>query len=158
MTRDRQEMLRRIEDRLTEVSAWLAAERVVCEQRLEQLRAAVESARRDLRTSAAESMHDALGRAGAAVGDMERDFQIPPPHATFPREEIQALSRHLRLTATLLPHLSNLDDPGGRRAHEDHERSWYELHRAFETPGVETRRCHSRRRHATVNGSAALAR
>ncbi len=63
---------------------------------------------------------------------MERDDEVPPPHGALRREEIQALRRHLRLTARLLPHISNLDDPGWGPAREEYERSWEEVGRAFE--------------------------
>ncbi len=136
MRRDREELLRLVEERLAAVSRWLAARRVAGERHFEQLRAHLESVRRELRKDTAQS----LARARAAVDEMERDFEIPPPRASFPREELRALIRHLRLTAALRPHLSNLDDPGWRLAHEKYERSWDELARAFETPATSGRR------------------
>jgi hypothetical protein len=42
------------------------------------------------------------------------------------------MRRHLRLTTTLLPHVSNLDDPGWGPAREEYERSWDEVHRAMQ--------------------------
>ncbi len=135
MPRNRQEILRRLEDRLSAVSSWLAARRNAGELHLEQLHARVDSVRRDVSRAgqgSAQSVHDALARARATVEDMERDYEVLPPHVTFRREELQALRRHLELTATLLPHLSNLDDPRWLPAHEENERSWDELHWVFE--------------------------
>ena len=59
--------------------------------------------------------------------------------ATIRREELDAMRRHLRVTATLLPHLSNLDDPGWGPAHEEYERSWDEIHRAMERDAAPSR-------------------
>ncbi len=135
MPRDRQEILRRLEGRLSTVSSWLAARRVSGVQHAEQLHARVESVRRDVshaRQGTTKSVHDALARARATVDDMEHDYEVPPPHGTVGREELQALRRHLQLTSTLLPHVSNLDDPGWGPAYEEYERSWDELQRAFE--------------------------
>jgi hypothetical protein len=135
MPRDRQEILRRLEDRLSAVSSWLAARRNAGDQHLEHLHARVEAVRRDVsqaRKATAHSVHHVLARARATVDDMERDYEAPPPHGALRGEEVQALRRHLRLTATVLPHVSNLDDPGWLPAHEEYERSWDELHRVFE--------------------------
>ncbi len=135
MPRDRQELLWLLEDRLSAVSRWLAARRVAGERSVEQLRAHLESVRRELRKESAQSAHDALARARATVEEMEREDQVPQLHGPPRREEVQALRRHLELTATLLPHMSNLDDPGWAAAHDDYERSWEEVHRAFEGQG-----------------------
>lgn len=135
MPRDRQEILRRLEDRLSAVSSWLAARRNAGEQHLEQLHARVEAVRRDVsqaRQATAHSVHDVLARARATVDDMERDYEAPPPHGALRGEEVQALRRHFRLTATVLPHVSSLDDPGWGPAYEAYVHSWDGLCRAFE--------------------------
>ena len=85
-----------------------------------------------LRRATAEDAHDVVARAQASLEDMERDGEVPPPHGVLEREEVQALKRHLRLTARLLPHISNLDDPAWGPAHNEYERSWDELQRAFD--------------------------
>ncbi len=135
MPRDRQEILRRLEGRLSTASRWLAARRLAGEQRIERLRADLESVRREIRKKTAQSTHDALARARATVDEMEREDQVPQNQGPLRREELDALRRHLRVTVTLLPHVSNLDDPGWRAAHEEYERSWEEVHRAFEAQG-----------------------
>jgi hypothetical protein len=132
MPRDRQELLWLIEDRLSIASRWLAARRVAGERHLETVRAHLESVRHELRKDAAQSVHDALARARATLDDMDREIDAPPRPATIRREELEAMRRHLRVTATLLPHLSNLDDPAWGPAHEEYERSWDEVHRAMQ--------------------------
>jgi len=128
MSHDRQELTRGLEARQSLVSTWLAA----------KVGAGVrhfESARRGLRTATARVLQDALARARAAADeverDMERDFGAAPPRPGIGREELQAVRRHIRLTSALVPHLSNLDDPAWRPAHEAYERSWDELLRAL---------------------------
>ncbi len=138
MRRHRNEAARMVEDRLSRLSGWLAARRRVGEADVEQLHARVESLRRELsraREVAAEEAHEALARARAALEDMERDHEVPLSRASLRREELDVLKRHFRLTAALLPHLSNLDDPRWGRAREQYERSWEEVHRAFEAQG-----------------------
>ncbi len=135
MARDRQELLWALEERLSTVSRWLAAGRLAGEQRIERLRAHLESARREIRNKTEQSAHDALARARATVDEMAREDQVPVLHGPLRREELHALRRHLQVTATLLPHVSNLDDPGWRAAREEYDRSWDEVHRAFEAQG-----------------------
>lgn len=132
MPRDREELLRRIEDRLSTVSKWLAARRAADERRLEGLRALVEWVRRELESEIARSAHDALARVRAATDGMDGGDGMPPPPAALRREELESLRRHLQLTATLLPRLSNLDDPGWGPAHEEYERSWEGVRHAYE--------------------------
>jgi len=132
MPQDREELLRRIDDRLSSVSRWLAARRAADERRLERLRAVAESLRRDIEKEIARPAHDELARVRAAVDGRETGDGVPPPPAALRREELDELMRHLQLTATLLPRLSNLDDPGWRPAHEEYERSWAEVRRAYE--------------------------
>jgi len=131
MPHDREELLWLIEDRLSIASRWLAGRRVAGEREVEQLRADLDSVGREIRKDAAHSAHDALARARATLDDMDRELDAPPVPATIGREEFDAMRRHLRLTATLLPHVSNLDDPGWGPAREEYERSWDEVHRAM---------------------------
>ncbi len=131
MFRDREELLWLIEDRLSIASRWLAARRAAGEREVEQLRADLDSVRREIRKDTAHSVHDALARARATLDDMERELDAPSIPA-IRSEELDAMRRHVRLTATLLPHVSNLDDPGWGPAHEEYERSWDEIHRAME--------------------------
>ncbi len=132
MPRDTQELLWLIEDRLSALSRWLAARRAGGEQRLERLRAQLEATQRETWQETKQSAHDALARARAALDDMEREDQVPQRRGPLRREELHALRRHLQVTATLLPHISNLDDPAWSAAHEEYERSWEEVHRALE--------------------------
>jgi hypothetical protein len=132
MPRDREELLRRIDDRLATVSSWLAARRAADERRLERLRAVADSLRRDVAKEIVRSAHDEEARVRARIDGMKTGDGVPPPPAALRREELDELMRHLQLTATLLPRLSNLDDPGWRPAHEEYERSWAEVRRAYE--------------------------
>ena len=133
MARDRDELLRRIEETLSTISSWLAVRRSVGGRHLERLRARLESVRREIGKESAEAAHDALVRIRAGIEDLERDETAPRPPAALRREELQALKHHLQLTAALLPRLSNLDDPGWRLAHAEYERSWDRLTRAFDS-------------------------
>jgi hypothetical protein len=141
MEKDRQGFLRQLEERLSRVSSWLAARRRAGEQAPERdLHARVELLRREIsraRHAAAEAAQDALAKARASLEDMARDYGVPPPHAAPRREELEALKRHLERTATLLPHISNLDDPLWGPAHEEYERSWDEVERALEAGASE---------------------
>ncbi|HEY6100699.1 MAG TPA: hypothetical protein VIW03_14775 [Anaeromyxobacter sp.] len=132
MYRDREELLRRMEDGLSAVSSWLSARRAAGGERVERLHARLESVRQEIRNEAVQSARDALARARVAIDEMDRDDDAPPPPRALRREELQSLRRHLELTARLLPRLSNLDDPSWRSAHAEYERSWGELTRAFE--------------------------
>jgi hypothetical protein len=139
MERDREGFLRQLEQRLARVSSWLAARRHAGEQAHEQtLHARVELVRRDVsraRHAAGEAAHDAVASARAALDDMARDYEVPQARTSFRHEELEALKRHLQRTARLIPHLSNLDDPGWTAANAEYERSWDELERAFEGEG-----------------------
>jgi hypothetical protein len=76
-----------------------------------------------------------LERARASVEDLERDYEVPPPHEALSREELEMFRRHLRTTARLLRERADLDDPDWVKANEEYERSWTELERAFEAQG-----------------------
>lgn len=127
----REKLLRRIEESLSTISSWFTVRRAARGSHLELLAERLESVRREIQKAATQSAHHALARARATIDEMERDEAAPPPPAALRREELQALRRHLQLTATLLPRVSNLDHPGWRSAHADYERSWGELSRAF---------------------------
>ena len=128
-----------VEDRLSTASRWLAARRVAGEGHLETLRAHLESVRHELRKDAAQSVRDALARAHATLEDMDREIDAPPRPARIRREELEAMRRHLRVTATLLPHLSNLDDPCWGPAHAEYERSWDEILRVMKRDATPSR-------------------
>ena len=128
-----------VEDRLSTASRWLAARRDAGEREVEQLRADLDSVGREIRKDAAHSVHDALARARATLDDMDRELEAPRTHATIRRDELEAMRRHLRVTATLLPHLSNLDDPGWGPAHEEYERSWDEILRVMKRDATPSR-------------------
>ncbi len=93
------------------------------------------SARRGFRSATAKVLRGALARARAAADqverDAERDLGTAPPRPGFRRDEVLAVGRHIQLTSALQPHLSNLDDPAWRLAHEAYERSWDELLRTL---------------------------
>jgi hypothetical protein len=116
MDPDRHEILRAVGEQLSRVSSWLA------------------SRRRPGDESAPEEVRHAIASGRAALDDMEHDYEAPPAHVAFRREELQALRRHLGLTARLLSHLSNVDDPDWEPARAEVDRSWDEMRRAFETP------------------------
>ena len=63
---------------------------------------------------------------------MERDHGAAPFRLGFGGEGIQALQRHIQLAVAVLPHLSNLDAPGWRLAHDEYERSWDAVCPTFE--------------------------
>jgi uncharacterized protein YicC (UPF0701 family) len=141
MARVRDELLRELQERLTRVSTWLAARRRTGEQVSERFQTRIESVLREIagvRHAEAHGVHHVVGRARATLEDMDRDYEAPHTRVALRREELQALRRHLRLTANLLPHVSNLDDPGWPIAHEEYERSWDEVRRAFESDGAAT--------------------
>ena len=138
MSHDRHQRIRRLEDRLSLVSTCVAARRGAGEHHLQQLHLQLESARRGLRTTTAQFLQDGLARARAVADeverDMERDYGAAPPRLGFRRDGLRALRRHMQLAFALAPHLSNLDDPGWRSAHDAYQRSWDEVYRAFEGP------------------------
>ena len=138
MARVREGLLRELQERLTRVSTWLAGKWRAGEQVPERFHVRIESVLRDIsgvRHAAADDVGNVLARARATLEDIDRDYEAPPGRVALRREELQVLRRHLQLTARLLPHLSNLDDPGWPTAHEEYERSWDEMRRAFEPGG-----------------------
>jgi hypothetical protein len=141
MERDRQGFLRQLEDRLSRVSSWLHTGRHASEQAAERdLHARVELLRREItrvRHAASDSAQGALASARASLDDMARDYDVQQPRTSFSRPELELLRRHLHRTGALLPHLSNLDDPRWTPAHEEYERSWDAVERAFETEGTD---------------------
>ncbi len=139
MPHDREELLGLIEDRLSIASRWLSARRDAADRHLEPVRARLDFTRRELRVDVARSIRHALARVHAKLEDLDRELDVPPAPATIRREELDAMRRHVRLTATLLPHVSNLDDPGWRSAREEYERSWEEIHLAMERGAAPSR-------------------
>jgi hypothetical protein len=128
-----------VEDRLSTASRWLAARRDSDEREVEQLRADLDSVWRELREHAAQSIRHGLARARARLDGMDRDIDPLPRPAPVRREELEAMRHHLRVTATLLPHLANLDDPGWGPAHEEYERSWDEILRVMKRDATPSR-------------------
>ncbi len=139
MPHDREELLWLIEDRLSIASRWLAARRDAAERHLEPARARLEFTRRELRVDVARSIRHALAHVHAMLEDVDRELDAPPAPATMRREELDAMRRHVRLTAKLLPQVSNLDDPGWVPAREEYERSWDEIHRVMERGATPSR-------------------
>lgn len=140
MERDRERVLRKLDGRLSRVSSWLGAREWGGEQagdrdlrlRIDALRREISRVRDALLDDAA---HENLARARAAVDDLARDYHgsdVARPRAVPRREEVEALWRHVKRTALLVHHLSNLDDPYWGRARQEYERSWTEVKRAFE--------------------------
>jgi hypothetical protein len=136
MSYDRHQHIRRLEDRLSLVSTWVAARRDAGVHHVQQLHAQLESAQRSLRAATAQVLQDAPACARAAADEVERDMEpdcgAAPPRPGFRREGLRALRRCMQLTFALAPHLPNLDDPGWRSAHEAYERSRDEVYRVFE--------------------------
>lgn len=137
--REREGFLARVEESLSRVSGWLSARRGGGEvagtgdrpRRIEAFRGEVARARRAL----AETARADLARARASLEDLRHDYEVPPQHTTLTRAELEAFRRHLRTTARLLGDLSNVDSPSWDRAHEEYERSWEEVERAFASSG-----------------------
>jgi hypothetical protein len=138
MAHVREDFLRELEGRLAHLSTWLAGRRRAGEQVPDRLHARVQSVMGDIagvRHAAANDVHHVVARARATLEDIDRDYEAPPSHVALRREEFQALRWHLRLVARLLPHVSNLDDPGWAAAHEEYERSWGEVRHALDPEG-----------------------
>jgi hypothetical protein len=66
---------------------------------------------------------------------MREDYDVPPPHFALQPEEAVAFRRYLASVARLEPIISNLDDPRWDAAHEEYERAWSEMERAFQPEG-----------------------
>jgi hypothetical protein len=136
--REHDSFLQRLEERSSRVAGWLSARRHGggagerdLHARAEALREEVARARRAL----AHTVHEDVARVRASVEDMRRDYDAPPPHYALQRAELEALRRHLHLTALLVPELANADSPRWDEANEQYERSWLEVERAFEERG-----------------------
>jgi hypothetical protein len=137
--REHESFLRRLEERLSRVSGWLAARGRGLEQagvhewhgRVEALRGEIAQARRTIAGTARAD----LARAVAALEDMKSDYDAPLPHTALRREELEAFRRHLHTTARLLRDMSVADSPTWTKADEEYERSWAEVERAFDSEG-----------------------
>lgn len=137
---DHESFLRRMEERLTRVSGWLAERRrgppggqgpKDPQARLEAIRGEIARARR----SVGKVVHDDLGHVRASLDGMKADYDLPLPQYALRRAELDALRRHVHTAARLARVLSNVDDPGWDAASEEYDRSWAEVERAFEAEG-----------------------
>jgi hypothetical protein len=136
--RERESFLRRMEERLARVSAWLAERRRGKKANAAGLHVRTETIRREialLRRSAGAIAHQDLARVRASLDGLRADYDVPPPHYALRRAELDAFRRHLQTAARLASVLSNVDDPGWDAASEEYERSWAEVERAFESQG-----------------------
>jgi hypothetical protein len=137
--REHESFLRRIEEKLSRMSGWLAARQRGGEQagthhpheRIDAVRREIAEARRAI----AETTRADLARVHASLDDLKLDYDVPPPHTALSRAELEAFRRHLHTTARLVRDLSNIDDPSWDEANEEYERSWAEVERAFESEG-----------------------
>jgi hypothetical protein len=131
--------LRRLEEKLSRVSGWLAArERGGGPADAGRWHAPVEALRREVaeaRRAIAETARADLARVRTSLDDLRQDYDVPPPHTALSRAELEAFKRHLHTTARLLRDLSTADSPNWDQADEEYERSWAELARAFESEG-----------------------
>jgi hypothetical protein len=133
---DREGFLKRLEERLSRMSGWLAERRSGQEQaHAPDLHGRMEGLRREtarLRQAVTRTTRMDLDRVRATLEDMKTDYDVPPQHTSLRREEREAFRRHLHTTAHLVRDLASADSPGYDRAEEEYERSWEELRRAFE--------------------------
>jgi hypothetical protein len=136
--RERESFLKRLDERLSRMSGWLAerqrGDEKAVHARLEALRRELADARR----AVAETAKDDLARVHASLEDMRADYDVPPPNGSFTRAELEAFRRHLHTTARLLHDLSTADSPRWAAADEEYDRSWTELLNAVESKGGTT--------------------
>ena len=138
--RDRESVLRRMEERLSRASGWLSQRRHGGQPGGDDLQArtlALKDGIARLRRSATTRVQEDLARARASVDDMGTDYDVPPPHFALKPAEAEAFGRYLAAVGRLEPIISNLDDPRWDVAHEEYERAWAEMERAFEPEEVE---------------------
>jgi hypothetical protein len=137
--REHESFLRRLEEKLSRVSGWLAARQRGSEQAgTHHPHARIEALRREIaaaRSAIAETTRADLARVRESVDDLKRDYDVPPPRTALSRAELEAFRRHLHTTARLLRDLSTADNPSWDQANEEYERSWAEVERAFESEG-----------------------
>jgi hypothetical protein len=136
--RERESFLKRLEDRLSRVSGWLAQRRHGSGAGEDELHGRTEAIRREVaraRRSAGETAREDLARVRKSLDDLRNDYDVPPPHYALRPEELQAFRRYLATVARLEPALSNLDDPRWDAAHDEYERAWAELESAFDREG-----------------------
>ncbi|HYG69709.1 MAG TPA: hypothetical protein VD838_18685 [Anaeromyxobacteraceae bacterium] len=136
--REHEGLLTRLEGTLSRMSGWLLARRraepVASHARHERVEAfRLELAH--LRRGVGETTRADVARVRAALDDLRRDYDVPPQRTGLTHAELEAFRRHLQVTSRLLRDLSNLDSPEWERAHEEYERSWAEVERAFEAQG-----------------------
>jgi hypothetical protein len=131
--------LKRLEERLFRMSGWLAARQHEGDQAgVRERHARLDALRRELartRGAVAETSQHDLARVRATLDDLERDYDVPPPHVGLRRSELEAFRRLLQTTARTLRKPSNLDDPEWAAANAEYERAWGEVERAFGAEG-----------------------
>ncbi len=131
--REHDSFLKRLEETFSRVSAWVAEHRGGEESGSHRGHARIEALRRELadaRRAIRETSRADLARVRASVADLQRDYDVPPPHTALSRAELDALRRHLHVTARLLRDLSDVDSPRWNQAHDEYDRSWAEVERA----------------------------
>ncbi len=136
--RERESFLRRMEERLSRMSGWLADRQTGEQPGAGDVHERAEALRRELaraRRAVGEAAHEDLARVRATLKDLKADYDVPPPHFALRRAELEALRRHLHTTAQLVRDLSTADSPRWNAANEEYERSWAEVERAFESQG-----------------------
>lgn len=135
--REHESLLRRLDERLSRISGWLAARRGEARappdrhERLDAVRRELAEARRAI----GETARADLARARASLDELTRDYEAPPQHTALSHVELDAFRRHLHTTARLLRDMSNLDSPAWDQATAEYERSWAEVEQAFESQG-----------------------
>jgi hypothetical protein len=137
--RAHESFLRRLEERFSRVSGWLAArQRGSGQAGTPHPHAPIAALRREIaeaRQAIAETTRADLARVHASLDDLKRDYDVPPPRTALSRAELEAFRRHLHTTARLLRDMSTADNPNWDQAEEEYERSWEELERSFESEG-----------------------
>jgi hypothetical protein len=136
--RDRESVLRRLEERLSRVSGWLSERLHGDEPGAKDVVARTLAIRDDvarLRRSFGEVAHEDLAKVRASMVSLRNDYDVPPPRFALRPEELKAFQRYLATTARLEPIISNLDDPRWDAAHQEYERAWAAMEAMFEPEG-----------------------
>ncbi|BDG02147.1 hypothetical protein [Anaeromyxobacter oryzae] len=135
--RETESFLKRLEERLSRVAAWLR-QRGGDEGGARDRHARLEAVRHELaqaRRAVADTTHEDLARIRSALEDLRGDYDVPQQHTALHRAELEALRKHLHTTARLLHDRADLDNPSWVQANEEYERSWADLEHAFEGEG-----------------------
>jgi hypothetical protein len=136
--REHDGFLQRVEQRFSRLAGWLSTRRRGDAAGDRDLHAVAEALGDEVaraRRALADTLHEDVARVRASLEDMSRDYDAPPPRYALHRAELDALRRHLHVTARLIPELANADSPRWDEANEQYERSWLEVERAFEEEG-----------------------